>query len=79
MRYFANFTANNGTSLQRDIEGNNKFDLLARIRHIAMSNSDGNNARWWVEDEARHMVFDESYIPRVGLRYWIYNYIIPKC
>ena len=79
MRYFANFTANNGTSLQRDIEGNNKFELLARIRHIAMANRfEGNNARWWVEDEAEHMVFDASYIPHVGIRYWFYNYTI-KC
>lgn len=57
--------------------GNNKFDLLLRIRHIAMAERfEGNRAHWWVEDEGEHIVFDASYIPGVGIRYWINNYII---
>ncbi len=47
--YFANFKANNGTSLMEPITGTNKSILIKDIRHIAEANRfAGNECSWSV-------------------------------
>jgi hypothetical protein len=59
MKYRANYTANNGTTMMHPIEGNNKKQLLKDIKDIAMGNRfAGNSARWWVEDESGNTIYE---------------------
>ena len=52
MKYFANFNVNNGTMLQKDIEGTNKKELAKRIAKSAKANVYvGNEFSWNVWDE----------------------------
>lgn len=61
MKYKANYTANNGTTMMHPIEGNNKKQLLNDIKEIAMGNRfAGNSARWWVDDENDNRIYEYS-------------------
>lgn len=66
MKYKANYSANNGTTMMSPIEGNNKSQLLKDIKEIAMGNRfAGNTARWWVEDENKNRIY-EYFCDRTG-------------
>lgn len=59
MKYRANYTANNGTTMMHPIEGNNKKQLLKDIREIAMGNRfAAHSASWWVEDENGNTIYE---------------------
>lgn len=59
MKYKANYTANNGTTMMHPIEGNNKKQRLKDIKDIAMGNRfAGNSASWWVEDENGNTIYE---------------------
>lgn len=59
MKYRANYTANNGTTMMHPIEGNNKAQLLKDIKEIAIGNRfAGNSAKWWVEDENGKTIYE---------------------
>ena len=59
MKYKANFSANNGTTMMHPIEGNDKAKLLKDIREIALGNRfAGNSASWWVEDKKGNTVYE---------------------
>ena len=52
MKYFANYNANNGTSLLNDLCDTNLRRITKDIRDIAEGNRyDGNECRWRVTDE----------------------------
>lgn len=52
MKYFANMSVNNGTTFQKDLEGNNKAKLAKSVSESARGNCYLNNEfRWWVWDE----------------------------
>ena len=52
-KYFANFNANNGTTLCEYRESNNKNELIKSIRDSAKANRyRGNIASWWVCESA---------------------------
>lgn len=52
MKYYANFTANNGTSMIEPLEDTNKARIIKSIRKIANGNRfAGNTCRWHVCDE----------------------------
>ena len=51
--YYANFTANNGTSFKNPITGNNKKNLIRDIRNIAEGERFlGNKCFWSVRDDS---------------------------
>lgn len=47
MKYKANFSANNGTSLRTPIEGNNLKEIIKTIRRIANAERFANNSCTW--------------------------------
>ena len=52
MRYYANFSANNGTHMMTPIEDSNKSRIIKSIRNIANGNRfDGGECAWSVWDQ----------------------------
>lgn len=52
MKYFANFSTNNGTRLEKDLESTNKKELAKEISLIARGNClEGNEFSWLVYNE----------------------------
>jgi hypothetical protein len=52
MKYYANYTANNGTTLMNPLTGTNKNELIKDIRHLANGERfDKNTCSWcvWIE------------------------------
>lgn len=61
MKYFANFSCNNGTSYMRPIEGNNKYKLLRDVKSTLRGNIfPGNNGTYRVFNEDGRSVFEGS-------------------
>lgn len=75
MKYYGNFSTNNGTRLSEHIRGNDRHALNKYLREFATGQRfPTNTASWWVKDLAGHTVFEGSYIPNVGIRYTVFNY-----
>lgn len=67
MKYYANFTANNGTSLIEPLEDTNKARIIKSIREIANGERfAGNTCRWHVSDET-HQIIAAGYTDRDGV------------
>ncbi len=47
MKYRANYTANNGTTMMHPIEGNNLKEIIKTIRRIANAERFANNSCAW--------------------------------
>ena len=75
MKYYGNFSTNNGTRLSEHIRGNDRHALNKYLREFAMGQRfPGQEASWWVNDLSGHTVFESQYIPNVGIRYSVFNY-----
>ena len=75
MKYYGNFSTNNGTMLSDHIRGNDRHALNKYLREFAMGQRfPGQEASWWVNDLSGHTVFEGQYIPNVGIRYSVFNY-----
>lgn len=75
MKYYGNFSTNNGTMLSEHIRGNDRHALNKYLREFAMGQRfPGQEASWWVNDLIGHTVFEGKYFPGVGIRYSVFNY-----
>ena len=75
MKYYGNFSTNNGTRLSEHIRGNDRHALNKYLREFAMGQRfPGQEASWWVNDLGGHTVFEGKYFPGVGIRYQVFNY-----
>ena len=69
MKYYANFSANNGTSLATPYEGTNLKEIIRDIRGTAEGERfPGNTCAWWVTDEEGRTVA-EGGMNQYGRRY----------
>lgn len=77
MTYFANFKANNGTSLQKPIVDTNKRRIIKGIRNIAESERFiGNECSWvvWYKEDGNSQIVAEGGMTRNGTRYRLYDF-----
>lgn len=69
MKYFANYTANNGTCLIREITDTNKARIIKVISDIANAERfAGSECRWYVHDE-RGVCVAMGYTSKTGQRF----------
>ena len=75
MKYYGNFSTNNGTRMPENMKSSDRHALNKYVRESAMGQRfSTNTASWWVKDLAGHTVFEGSYYPNVGIRYTVFNY-----
>ena len=71
-QYYANFNANNGTTLMATLKSNNKNSLMKTIRKWAEGECfDNNTASWWVEDGDGHIVYNGEVRKRNGKTFYV--------
>jgi uncharacterized membrane protein YkoI len=71
-QYYANFDANNGTTLMATLKSTNKNDLMKSIRKMAEDECfDNNTSSWWVEDSDGRIVYNGDVRKRNGKTFYV--------